>query len=68
MYWSLGWITEPGYPATMLGMFFFMTLVLFSQGIIGNYVWRAFENTKRRPLSINMLHEVFRPKHPGGEP
>jgi hypothetical protein len=31
---------------------FFGSAILVAQGIVGSYVWRAFENTKRRPLRI----------------
>jgi hypothetical protein len=31
---------------------FFGSAILAVQGIIGSYLWRTFENTKRRPLRI----------------
>jgi len=49
-----GWIVVPGYTATILTIAFFAGLNLFGLGIIGAYVWRTFENTKQRPLSIVM--------------
>lgn len=42
----------PGYAGTMLTILFFGALNTFGIGIIGNYAWRAYENTKQRPLNI----------------
>jgi len=48
----LGMIAVPGYTAIMVTILFSTSLVLFGLGIVGNYVWRAYENTKRRPLGV----------------
>jgi glycosyltransferase involved in cell wall biosynthesis len=48
----VGGIPVPGYAATMLVILFFGTLNSLGLGIIGSYVWRGFENTKRRPLAV----------------
>lgn len=47
-----GTIEVPGYTAIMVAILFSSSLVLFGLGIVGNYVWRAYENTKDRPLGI----------------
>lgn len=47
-----GLITEPGYASLMVLMTFSASSILAVQGIIGSYLWRTFENTKRRPLRI----------------
>jgi glycosyltransferase involved in cell wall biosynthesis len=47
-----GWIPVPGYAGTVLLITFFAALNSFGLGIIGSYVWRAFENTKGRPQAI----------------
>jgi polyisoprenyl-phosphate glycosyltransferase len=47
-----GNIPVPGYTATMITVLFFGALNLLGLGMIGNYAWRAFENTKSRPLSV----------------
>jgi len=47
-----GLITVPGYAATMLAVLFLGGLNLLGIGVVGNYAWRAYENTKQRPLSI----------------
>lgn len=45
-------INVPGYTATAILILFFAGLNSFGLGLIGNYVWRAYENTKKRPLTI----------------
>ncbi|TFD79128.1 glycosyltransferase [Cryobacterium sp. Sr8] len=53
-----GGITEPGYTPLMLVILFSTFTMLVALGIVGSYVWRAFENTKRRPSAIVMSHWV----------
>ena len=47
-----GLITVPGYTALVVLLTFSVSAILAVQGIIGSYLWRAFENTKQRPLRI----------------
>ena len=47
-----GGISEPGYTPLMLVISFSTFSILVALGIVGLYVWRAFENTKRRPSAI----------------
>ena len=47
-----GYVEEPGYAGIILVNVFFGSTSLLIQGIIGSYLWRTFENTKRRPLRI----------------
>jgi glycosyltransferase involved in cell wall biosynthesis len=54
-----GYTNVPGYTATVLSIFFFAGLNSLGLGIIGSYVWRAFENTKSRPSSVTILKEAF---------
>lgn len=54
-----GSISVPGYAATVLTVVFFGGLNSLGLGIIGGYVWRAFENSKGRPAYIVASHEVF---------
>jgi glycosyltransferase involved in cell wall biosynthesis len=49
-----GSIDVPGYAATVMVIAFFGALNLAGLGIVGAYVWRAFENTKRRPGAVVM--------------
>ena len=48
----VGAITVPGYAATVLILLIFMSLNSLGLGIIGSYVWRAYETTKGRPGAI----------------
>ena len=57
--WLYHEIHVPGYTALMLVVIIFGSLILFTQGLMGLYVWRAFENTKHRPLSLVSGHETF---------
>jgi hypothetical protein len=50
--WLLGDIEERGYTTLVILISFFGSLSLVVQGILGSYLWRALENTKRRPLRI----------------
>lgn len=54
-----GTITVPGYAMTAILIVFFSALNLLSLGIVGSYAWRAYENTKRRPLSVALRVERF---------
>ena len=48
----LGAIDTEGYTTLVVLISFFGSLTLVVNGLIGCYVWRTFENTKQRPLSI----------------
>lgn len=54
-----GLVEVPGYAATALLITFFAALNSFGLGLLGSYVWRAFENTKGRPESIVMEAQSF---------
>lgn len=56
---AYGGITVPGYTATVLTVIFFGGLNSLGIGIVGTYAWRAFENTKHRPLAIVMASRSF---------
>jgi polyisoprenyl-phosphate glycosyltransferase len=47
-----GGINVPGYAATVLVIVFFGSLNMVGLGIIGSYVWRAYETAKGRPGAI----------------
>ncbi len=49
----------PGYSMSMLAILFFGALNTLGIGIVGNYAWRAYENTKQRPLNIISLQLDF---------
>ncbi len=54
-----GMISVPGYAMTILIISFLGSLNLLGIGIVGSYAWRAYENTKNRPLAIPMRIESF---------
>jgi len=47
-----GYMIPPGYATLLLVGLFYGSAILAVQGVMGCYLWRAFENTKRRPLRI----------------
>ncbi len=57
----LGTIPVPGYAATLLTVAFFGALNCFGLGVIGGYVWRAYENTKGRPNFVVASSQAFGP-------
>lgn len=58
-----GAIAVPGYAATLLVFVFFAGVNCLGLGIIGSYVWRAYEAVKGRPGAI--VREVA--ELPGGQ-
>lgn len=55
----VGGIAVPGYAATILTVIFFGGLNALGLGIVGAYAWRAYENTKGRPLAVVLKSECF---------
>lgn len=49
---TTGYLVWPGYASTILMVMFFGGLNSLGLGIVGEYAWRAFENTKKRPMAI----------------
>jgi glycosyltransferase involved in cell wall biosynthesis len=45
-------IPVPGYTSIIVALTFSTSAILFGLGIVGEYAWRAYENTKGRPNSI----------------
>lgn len=58
-----GGIDVPGYAATVLVIVFFGSLNMVGLGIIGSYVWRAYETVKGRPGAI--VRSVIEPARRG---
>jgi glycosyltransferase involved in cell wall biosynthesis len=57
--WLAGRIPVPGYTPVILVLLNSFAATMLALGVIGNYVWRTFENTKNRPLYVPMMHETF---------
>ncbi len=48
-YQSLGGLSIPGWTSTVIIISFFSGLILFSLGVIAEYIWRIFDEVKGRP-------------------
>jgi glycosyltransferase involved in cell wall biosynthesis len=59
--WLAGGIEVAGFTALMVVLLFSTSSTLAGLGVVGTYVWRAFENTKQRPYSVVMGVKVFSP-------
>jgi glycosyltransferase involved in cell wall biosynthesis len=55
-----GWVSVPGYAATIFTILFFGAINTLGLGVVGSYAWRAFENTKARPLALVHSRETFK--------
>ena len=55
----VGDIEVPGYAATVLAVMFFGALNTLGIGLVGTYAWRAYENSKQRPLAVVQSLERF---------
>jgi hypothetical protein len=66
--WLTGNVEVAGYTPLMLMLFLLCSSILLALGIVGSYVWRTYENSKRRPGAIPMQHEFYAPRgaHDGG--
>jgi len=49
---AVGAVAVPGYTATILVIIFFGSFNMVGLGIIGSYVWRAYDTVKGRPGAI----------------
>lgn len=56
-----GVIEQAGYTPLMLVVLLSTFTLLLALGIVGSYVWRSYENSKGRPGSVAMDHEVYDP-------
>ncbi|MBW0254603.1 glycosyltransferase family 2 protein [Cellulomonas sp. PS-H5] len=57
--WLTGNIDEIGYTPLMLVMLFSTFVLLSGLGVVGSYVWRTYENSKSRPVSVAMSRQVY---------
>lgn len=57
----MGAIAVPGYTMIMLTIVFLGALNMLGLGIVGSYAWRAYENTKQRPLAVVLRAQSFPP-------
>lgn len=57
--WAFAGIRVAGYAPIMLTLLVMGSLTLSALGVVGSYVWRTYENSKRRPPAVAMLSESF---------
>ncbi len=57
--WIFVGIRVAGYTPVMLTLFAMGSLMLSGLGLVGSYVWRTYENSKRRPGAVHTLVESF---------
>ncbi len=50
----LGYIDEPGFATLIVSMLFLFSVLVASQGVLGMYLWRTFENGRGKPTGIVM--------------
>ena len=67
IFWVTGRIDVQGYTPLMLSILFMASAILIGLGIVGSYVWRTYENSKRRPTSVVMSQEEFSASGPTGD-
>ena len=64
---TMGLIDVSGYSATVLAIIFFGAVNLTATGLVGAYAWRAFENSKARPLHLVRTRQRFGPPLVGAD-
>lgn len=64
---ATGRIEVPGYTPTVLTVMFFGGLNSLGIGILGEYLWRTFENTKRRPGYVVFSRAKFSGRSGGND-
>ena len=57
--WALGSVDVSGYTPLMLSFLLIGSLLLSGLGVVGSYVWRAYENTKQRPTTVVARRDAF---------
>jgi polyisoprenyl-phosphate glycosyltransferase len=62
-----GNVPVPGYTATVLTVMFFGGLNSLGIGMLGEYVWRTFENTKGRPAFVVARQVTYGEGHRNNE-
>ena len=63
--WWLNGTDVPGYTPIMLAVLLVGFVLILALGIVGSYVWRTYENTKHRPLTIVQSVRDFPGSHDG---
>ncbi len=48
----IGRVSLPGFTTIIVALLFFSGLIMFTLGILGEYIWRVLENSRERPIAI----------------
>ena len=56
--WLFGFVDVRGYVPIMLAVTFIGSMRLFSQGIVGCYIWQMAGDTRKRPLTAILSHRT----------
>jgi glycosyltransferase involved in cell wall biosynthesis len=64
----IGAIHQPGYTPLMIAIVGSTSAMLLALGVVGSYVWRAYENSKGRPLELLASHEYYKAQMPQPQP
>lgn len=65
--WLIGAVKQPGYAPLMIVILASTSAILLGLGIVGSYVWRAYENGKGRPVALIASHEYFENEGQSGD-
>jgi len=65
--WAIGAVKQPGYTPLIIAILASTSAILLGLGIVGSYVWRAYENGKGRPVALIASHEYREPEPPPGD-
>lgn len=48
----MGWMKVAGWPSMMVVLLFMFSVIMIGMGILGEYVWRSLEESRKRPSFI----------------
>jgi glycosyltransferase involved in cell wall biosynthesis len=55
----LGWINVSNFYFSTVTIILFEAINIFGLGLVGNYAWRSYDNSKKRPLAIVTRSKVY---------
>ena len=59
--YAAGQIQQAGYTPLIITILASTSALLAGLGVVGSYVWRAYENGQGRPVAVVASVEEFRP-------
>ena len=61
--YAAGQIQQAGYTPLIITILASTSALLVALGVVGSYVWRAYENGQGRPVAVVATIEEFVPDH-----